>query len=289
MEACVANKTPACQNIINNCGSVADPSDSTNYSPGDLSMDDLRTCLTEVLSVEHIETSSGSFNPSFGENYKDNVAKEDEHKDSDKMKSSNSASEEHFSKCAASLDEPKSSVAGSLSGVNGQEDDKTSEASKVNLSAKSFDQCHSQSIWQTSPLKLVSAMKGSRKKQGTAPKKLSVTWAPDVYDPTPTAASHVPSNKNQHYRNDGKKHGKNKQKRGGKSSRGSRGKDKKQARKNSADSAKLKPLHDDDVIDSTEPLGGVADFHGASPDPFCGSSFLKKSVATLHFPVTEAT
>ncbi|KAL0336843.1 UNVERIFIED_CONTAM: hypothetical protein Scaly_1959400 [Sesamum calycinum] len=289
MEACGANKTLACQNITNNCGSVADPSDSTNYSPGDLSMDDLKTCLTEFLSVENIEISGGGFNPSFGKNYKDNVAKEDEHEDSDEVKSSNSASVKHFSDSAASLDEPKSLVAASLGGIKGQKDDKTREASKVNCSAKSVEQCHSHSTWQTSPLKLVSAMKGSREKQGTAPKKLSVTWAPDVYDPTPTAASHVPSSKNQHYRNDGKKHWKNKQKKGGKSSRGSRGKDKKQARKNSGDSAKLKPLHDNDKIDSTEPLGSVVDFHGASPDPFCGSSFLKKSVATLHFPVTEAT
>ncbi|KAL0426343.1 UNVERIFIED_CONTAM: hypothetical protein Slati_2809100 [Sesamum latifolium] len=289
MEACGANKTPACQNITNNCGSVADPSDSTNCSPGDLSMVDLKTCLTEILSVENIEISGGGFNPSFGKNYKDNVAKEDDDEDSDKVKSSNSASAEHFSNTAASFDEPKSSIAAVLSGVNRQEVEKTSEASKVNRSVKSVDQSHSHSTWQTSPLKLVSAMKGSREKQGTAPKKLSVTWAPDVYDPTPTAASHVPSSKNQHYRNDGKKNGKNKQKRGGKSSRGSRGKDKKQARKNGGDSAKLKPLHDNDVIDSTEPLGGVVDFHGASPDSFCGSSFLKKSVATLHFPVTEAT
>ncbi|KAK4392224.1 hypothetical protein Sango_2000200 [Sesamum angolense] len=199
MEACGANKTLACQNITNNCGSVADPSDSTNYSPGDLSMDDLFHFMLYQLDSELCPFLAHS------------------------------------------------------------------------------------------PLKLVSAMKGSREKQGTAPKKLSVTWAPDVYDPTPTAASHVPSSKNQHYRNDGKKHWKNKQKKGGKSSRGSRGKDKKQARKNSGDSAKLKPLHDNDMIDSTEPLGSVVDFHGASPDPFCGSSFLKKSVATLHFPVTEAT
>lgn len=289
MEARRANKTPACQNITNNCGSVGDPSNSTNYSRGDLSMDDLKTCLTESLSVENIEISGGGFNPSFGKNYKDNVAKEDEHEGADKVKSSNSASAEHFSNTAASLDEPKSSIAAVLSGADGQEDYKTSEASKVNRSARSVDQCHSHSTWQNSPLKLVSAMKGSRERQGTAPKKLSVTWAPDVYDPTPTAASHVPSSKNQYYRSDGRKHGKNKQKRGGKSSRGSRGKDKKQARKNSGDSAKLKPLHDNDMIDTTQPLGGVVDYHGASPDPFCGSSFLKKSVATLHFPVTEAT
>ncbi|KAL0344558.1 UNVERIFIED_CONTAM: hypothetical protein Sradi_4287100 [Sesamum radiatum] len=282
MEACGANKTPACQNITNNCGSVADPSDSTNYSPGDLSMDDLKTCLIEFPSVEKSEISDGGFIPSFGKNYKDNVAKEDEHEESDKVKSINSSSAEHFSNTAASLDEPKSSIVAVLSGVKGQEDDETSEASKVNRSAKSVDQCHSHSTWQTVSMP-------SQNFPGYGPKKLSVTWAPDVYDPTPSAASHVPSCKNQHYRNDGKKHGKNKQKRGGKSSRGSRGKDKKQARKNSADSAKLKPLHDNDVIDPTEPLGGVVDLHGASPDPFCGSSFLKKSVATLHFPVTEAT
>lgn len=35
------------------------------------------------------------------------------------------------------------------------------------------------------PVNLVSAMKGSREKQGQSPRTLKVNWAPDVYDPEP--------------------------------------------------------------------------------------------------------
>ncbi|XP_030449946.1 uncharacterized protein LOC115672306 isoform X2 [Syzygium oleosum] len=42
------------------------------------------------------------------------------------------------------------------------------------------------SVSSPAPLELVSAFKGSREKQGGAPGKLTVTWAPDVYDPRPT-------------------------------------------------------------------------------------------------------
>lgn len=81
------------------------------------------------------------------------------------------------------------------------------------------------------PLKLVSAVRGGREKQGCVPKKLSVTWATDVYDPIPAVESHVPSSKNRHNRNSGKKYGRNKHKIGEKSSGDSRPKDKKQTRK----------------------------------------------------------
>lgn len=139
-------------------------------------------------------------------------------------------------------------------------------------------------IVSQAPMKVVPAIKGSREKQGIPPKKLSVTWAPDVYDPIPTSASHVPSNKN---RSNGKKSGKYKHKgSSGKSSRGSKGgKDKKQVRKNGGGSTKLKPFHEDCGVG----FGEGQDFDVGSPDPFCGSSFLKNSVTKMHFPVGEAT
>ncbi|EPS59909.1 hypothetical protein M569_14897, partial [Genlisea aurea] len=79
---------------------------------------------------------------------------------------------------------------------------------------------------------LIPAIKGSHQKHGTMPpRKLSVTWAPDVYDPIPTSVSHVPSSKQQHhkYNNRRKKSDKYhyKQKDGGKSSRSSSSKSKK--------------------------------------------------------------
>ncbi|KAI3447666.1 hypothetical protein Pfo_004331 [Paulownia fortunei] len=289
MEVCVPCDTPACQDISSNSGSSTDPSNSTNYGSGDLSMNDLKICLTEFVSVEDIEISTSGFNLSLGNNNNCNVVREDECKDSDKRNSSNSTSEKCFGNHVAflALGERKSSVDGLLDGEKGLEDYKTSQ---VNETAKSVDQCYSRSISLPTPLKLVSAMKGSREKQGIAPKKLSVTWAPDVYDPTPTAESHVPSSKNPRYRNDGKKYGKNKHKSGGKSSRGSRGKDKKQARKNGGGTTKFKPLQDESVVvGNFEPQVASVDFNVVSPNPFCGSSFLKKSVTDLHFPVTEAT
>ncbi|KAI3526473.1 hypothetical protein L1887_05727 [Cichorium endivia] len=90
------------------------------------------------------------------------------------------------------------------------------------------------------PLKPVSAMKGSREKRGVGPpKKLTVKWAPDVYDPVPCSALDMVINRP-------RKHGKkketsSKEKNNGSksSSRGSKrkGKDKKQSRKKSGKSS----------------------------------------------------
>ncbi|KAK4730662.1 hypothetical protein R3W88_023650 [Solanum pinnatisectum] len=170
--------------------------------------------------------------------------------------------------------------------------------------AKSTDLPYSCSISSPTALKLVSAIKGSREKQGKPPKKLSVTWAPDVYDPIPTAVSHVP-NKVQRHRSDHRKNGKNKQKSNGKSSRGSKGKEKKQGRKHGGSARRsYYPLKDNDIMTcssfhslednitahSSGLQAGAMDYDiGSPPDSFCGSSFLKKSVTKLHFPVAEAS
>lgn len=134
-------------------------------------------------------------------------------------------------------------------------------------------------------------MKGSREKQGIPPKKLGVKWAPDVYDPVPTSVSHAPVNKPQRHRSDGKKYGKNKQKNNGKSSRANKGKDKKQGRKHGGSSKRaFYPLDDNSiVVSSCELPTGIMNLDISSPDPFCGSSFLKNSVTKLHYPIAEAT
>jgi len=138
------------------------------------------------------------------------------------------------------------------------------------------------------PLKLVPALKGSREKHGVLLEKRTVTWAPDVYDPTPTAVSHVVTNKSPRHRNDSrksKKNSKNKQKSAGKSSMGSRGKDKKQTRKYGGGSSRcFKPMDD-----QVEHHADLVDFDIGSPDPYCGTSFLKNNVTKLHFSVAEAT
>uniref|UniRef100_M1BNS2 BRI1-KD interacting protein 130 n=1 Tax=Solanum tuberosum TaxID=4113 RepID=M1BNS2_SOLTU len=147
-------------------------------------------------------------------------------------------------------------------------------------------------IYSQTPLKLVSAIKGGREKQGSLPRKLTVTWAPDVYDPIPTSVSHLPNpNKGQSHKSGKKKNGKNKQKNNGKSSRGSKGRDKKQARKH-GESSQISnhPLDDSNITpSSSEVQSSVVDFDIDSPDPFCGRSFLQNSITKLHFPVAKAS
>ncbi|XWS55697.1 hypothetical protein CRYUN_Cryun09bG0023200 [Craigia yunnanensis] len=147
------------------------------------------------------------------------------------------------------------------------------------------------SISLSTPLKLVSALKGSREKQGLTPKKLTVTWAPDVYDPPPpTLVLHTVRVKKQQKskkNNDKKKNGKKGHK-GNNSSRGSGGgKDCKQFRRGcgSSDRCYKRLEVQDRVVNAAGDLDG---FNVSSPDPYCGSSFLKKSPTRMHYSVTEA-
>ncbi|KAL1209966.1 hypothetical protein V5N11_020530 [Cardamine amara subsp. amara] len=92
----------------------------------------------------------------------------------------------------------------------------------------------------TTPIVLIPAIKGSREKHGLSLKKSSVSWAPDVYDPPPSIASHTRNKKPQqkskskdNHRKTGKKGQKSKDH---SSSRGGSSKDKKPAsRKHSRD------------------------------------------------------
>lgn len=138
-------------------------------------------------------------------------------------------------------------------------------------------------VWQTN-LKLISAMKGSREKQGGSGKKLTVKWAPDVYDPIPTSVSHSVKSKKQHK----SKNKKSEKKKGKKAtySRGVSSKDKKLFRKSSGTSDKCYNSLDSrsKVIESSIEL----DAFGANQDSFCGTSFLKNSVTQVHYSVAEA-
>ncbi|MFS7990011.1 hypothetical protein Hanom_Chr11g01053781 [Helianthus anomalus] len=80
--------------------------------------------------------------------------------------------------------------------------------------------CSSSTSLPTTP-KPVSAMKGSR---AGPPQKLTVKWAPEVYDPVPTSVSHAVT-KNKPERQS-KKNSKSKHKNGSKSSRGNKNKHK---------------------------------------------------------------
>ncbi|KAJ6407918.1 hypothetical protein OIU84_011262 [Salix udensis] len=123
---------------------------------------------------------------------------------------------------------------------------------------------------------------GSREKQGS-PRKLTVSWAPDVYDPIPNSLSHSVKSKPKKSRKDrdkdnthNKKNGKKGQK--GSSSKGLGGKDKRQFRKSGGRS---------DKCYKTDASEGSDDFGVGSPD-YCGSSFLKNSAAKFHYSVAEA-
>ncbi len=264
---------------------------STCSVVADSSIDDLGNSLTEHLSVhddQEFVSDSIISSVSIGEAKRDMNPKRHH---SDTMtsgkclsKSATFPSSAEIMPCsAASLGgkhegKPKDGVA-----------DITSEILTQNENAKSVTPAYPRSISLPTPRKLVSALKGSREKQGAPPKKLTVKWAPDVYDPTPTAVSHVVTNKPLRHN---KKNSKNKQKAGGKNSRGSKSKDKKQGRKHGGNSSSrgFKMMdYEEKVVEFDEAQPSVMDFNVGNPDQYCGSSFLKKSVASLHFSVAEAT
>ncbi|KAL2481514.1 Uncharacterized protein Adt_34480 [Abeliophyllum distichum] len=227
MEVSVPSDTSAPQDLSSLSESPSDPPDSACYNARELSINDLQNCLSEILTTEDVQISTCGFLPALEKNDIGAIVRKDEHDDSNVSDSSNLASEKCFSKCATfpPFGDHISSAKELGNGEGKQGND---------ITAESVDPSYSRSTSLPTPLKLVSAIKGSREKLGTPPLKLSVTWAPDVYDPAPTAVSHVLSNKSQSHQSDSKKSGKNKQKGGGKSSRGGRGKGKKQNVKKSA-------------------------------------------------------
>ncbi|XP_004495014.1 uncharacterized protein [Cicer arietinum] len=110
-------------------------------------------------------------------------------------------------------------------------DEEADTSSTESLSEQSPHQSYSCSASQKAPQKLVSAMKGSREKLGGPLMKLSVKWAPDVYDPVPTLSSHTVKIRKQpksRMKKSEKKYGKKVQKE--KYSKGGSSKDKKQYR-----------------------------------------------------------
>ncbi|KAK7245248.1 hypothetical protein RIF29_40084 [Crotalaria pallida] len=143
---------------------------------------------------------------------------------------------------------------------------------------ESAHQTFSRSASLPTPSNIISAMKGSREKHMGIQMKLTVKWAPDVYDPIPTLMSHTVKNKKQQKskkkRNE-KKNGKKGQK--GNSSRGGNGKDKKQPRKpgGTSELCYKPPDTPDKVIEASTELNAL---DVCIQDSYCGTSFLKKSV-----------
>jgi len=150
--------------------------------------------------------------------------------------------------------------------------------------------------------KIVSAMKGSREKEGISPRKLSVSWAPDVYDPPPTSLSHCPKKKilTRQQIKSNKKHGKGKQKGKNAHGGGSGPKEKKHYRKVGGRSDRCLDAYaeSDRVISSkgykssAELLDfdyddGDDDDDLYTPDSKCGSSCQGKNRGSVRFAYAE--
>ncbi|PSS23744.1 Vacuolar membrane protease [Actinidia chinensis var. chinensis] len=255
-----------------------------------VSLNDLGDILTEFLHIQdgHELTSKNILPQSSDKTGNSNVQKEDECEEN-QIKSTILTSGKCFSKCATS---PRFSDTVSVDG----EDEEVGDEKGNNLTAVILKQndcepskpAHAVPIPLPTPLMLVSAMKGSWEKRGKRPKKLTVSWAPDVYDPPPSAPTSVRINKPRS-KSESKKNGKSKHK--GKSSKGASSKDKRQVRKHGGSSNKCYRLLEDfdKLVDYNEPPTKLGDFDVGSPDSYCGSSFLKKSMTKLHFSVAEAS
>ncbi|KAG9142613.1 hypothetical protein Leryth_011689 [Lithospermum erythrorhizon] len=286
------------------CESAADPPDPSSGNREQATLDDLAKYMNDSLNFHDSQKLTCDLISSLEKDGTISLGKEDKSDDHYGMQISKAS----FKSLDKSATFPCS---GKISAGIGNltENEQTSPASaQSSLPDNAFGPCLRSSslpfgvivvellpfykgLMTESTLKLVPAIKGSREKLGNPPRKLSVTWSPDVYDPVPTAVSHVPTNKSQRHRSDGKKNGRSKQKGGGKSSRGSstRSKDKKHDRKVGGSSRCYKALIDDFPQAPPKSFASMADFGVGSADAFCGSSFLKKSVSQFHFPVTEAT
>lgn len=117
-------------------------------------------------------------------------------------------------------------------------------------------------------------MKGSREKERGSQMKLTVKWAPDVYDPVPTLLSHTVKNKKQQkprIKKSQKKNGK-----GQKVSYSKRGSSKGKLYRN-------RWLHShDEVFEASSD-------NAANHDSYCGTSYyLETSLTKVHWSIGEA-
>ncbi|KAK9061470.1 hypothetical protein SSX86_018651 [Deinandra increscens subsp. villosa] len=272
----------ATDNINDHHGSCKNTVRSTHAVLKPLSVDELSVDVTKFLNIQDaIEENSSSSTPHKSNEFQ----KKDFH--------------DNFLQGQIKTQSPKrilSKHAPSSGKTISHQDVITSELSTHGDNNRSDDPSGFCSISLPAHLKLVSAMKGSREKQGaTPPVKLTVKWAPDVYDPVPTSVSHVVSNSRSSSKHS-KKNSKSRQKHASKSSRGCKSKDKKQVRKRSGNTSSsssgmsYKFGHEEEFVEFHEhehQPGGI-DFR--NPDQLCGSSFIKRYGASLRISsVAEAT
>ncbi|KAI4364140.1 hypothetical protein MLD38_020271 [Melastoma candidum] len=172
-----------------------------------------------------------------------------------------------------------------------QDDEMLESASRQLLLGECTSDVYTRSYSFPSALKPPSAMKGSREKRGASIGKLTVTWAPDVYDPPPTSASHSLSRgSKQRMAKKDKKNGK-KLRKGKDSSRAGDSKKKKHHRRSSVSSSGTgtSRRHDQpngDFPHDIVPLGTNRFEIGGKET--CGSSYLMNSLTGVHYSATEA-
>ncbi|OEL31420.1 hypothetical protein BAE44_0007561 [Dichanthelium oligosanthes] len=151
------------------------------------------------------------------------------------------------------------------------------------------------SFVQNPTLKLISAMKGSRQKNGVASptEDRHVKWAPDVYDPPVTSVCHSVNSSYQR-RSKPRKKEKSKQK------KKQKGKSKKNPQNSIQNSSALQAP--DLGLKGVSTTGGqssvddpgnheavIMDYTMGNQEAKCGSSFLRESVAKMHFSTAEAS
>uniref|UniRef100_A0A0D9WC06 BRI1-KD interacting protein 130 n=1 Tax=Leersia perrieri TaxID=77586 RepID=A0A0D9WC06_9ORYZ len=145
-------------------------------------------------------------------------------------------------------------------------------------------------------LKIVSAMKGSREKNGMASRTEShhVKWAPDVYDPPVTSVCHSVNNS---YKRQSKSRKKDKNKQKQKQKQKGRSKKNRQNAIQSSTALQAPGLEDAEASSSQssapEDLNkhetDILDYGISSQEAKCGSSFLRETVAKMHFSTAEAS
>jgi len=143
------------------------------------------------------------------------------------------------------------------------------------------------------PVKLISAMKGSRQKNGvpSPTENRHIKWSEDVYDPPVTSVSHSVNNSYKRWPNPRKKD-KSKQK------QKQKGRSKKKTKNTNQNPAVIQTpgLEDpgtsfgrEDPADPVKHETEILDYGISSQDTKCGSSFLLETVAKMHFSTAEAS
>ncbi|CAN6345032.1 unnamed protein product [Urochloa humidicola] len=176
------------------------------------------------------------------------------------------------------------------SGEAQQGDHSCCHADDGHMGAAAFER----SVSLPSTLKLISAMKGGREKNGMASptENRHVKWAPDVYDPPVTSVCHSVNSSYQR-RSKTRKKEKNKQKKKQKR----KGKSKKNHQNSiQSSSATQVPDHGLETISTTDCQSSVddneamiMDYSMGNQEAKCGSSYLRESVAKMHFSIAEAS